>query len=422
MAITHRKIRSSILRLVGMTLLLPMITTQGCIYLQDQASLKTVQDANTKFGDFKKNSSTVYDSMLANENTFAKEVETAETLAVVQNDAAISNSLPILTWSDLRSGISNYDSALTSIQASLSKDLSNILEAEQLGTINKDQLDDGLARVDSRLQEVVANRNRLETDRVLFLATIQASTTFQGSQDPANAIKTATPSILTTKVNILSASQGQVSSTTSTLADQLSGQGTDITSVIKGGMVSQFDPKSQPGLSIVILSLASDLASAEAKIATLQLTYYSQIELAVRSAEKEAQLRKPQTDAALTVLDRLQRSAAPESQVLKSLNHFSRLGDNGSVENSSFILAEYVVDQTVRHERILGMDQDLADLQHQYSIQVSAEIAKEHEALISRGLEGLQSYEDNGITPDQIANLIRAAQTVALAFITAGVF
>jgi hypothetical protein len=107
---------------------------------------------------------------------------------------------------------------------------------------------------------------------------------------------------------------------------------------------------------------------------------------------------------------------------LKSLNAFSERGENKDVDDTAFLLKEYVLDRTVRREHLMATSQQLAVIEHQYSIQESAENAKRHEALIARGLEGVQSYEQAGITPDQIANLIRAAQAAELSFIAAGSF
>ena len=49
-------------------LLVLSVLASSCIYLQNQANLKTTQDANTKFNDFRKTSATVYDAMLANQD------------------------------------------------------------------------------------------------------------------------------------------------------------------------------------------------------------------------------------------------------------------------------------------------------------------------------------------------------------------
>ena len=58
---------------------------------------------------------------------------------------------------------------------------------------------------------------------------------------------------------------------------------------------------------------------------------------------------------------------------------------------------------------------------HHYAIEDSAISAKEHEALIQRGLETLAVYHTGGITQEEINTILQAAQAIALAVISAGV-
>ena len=60
-------------------------------------------------------------------------------------------------------------------------------------------------------------------------------------------------------------------------------------------------------------------------------------------------------------------------------------------------------------------------LLHYYAIEDSAISAKEHEALLQRGLETLAVYHAGGITQEEINSILQAAQAVALGVISAGV-
>ena len=86
------------------------------------------------------------------------------------------------------------------------------------------------------------------------------------------------------------------------------------------------------------------------------------------------------------------------------------------------VVAVYVIDYTVVLDRLQLTEERLARRAHSYSIQVSSINAKERETLIGLGIQSLGTYQQNGVTPDEIANLIRAAQTAALSFVAAGVF
>jgi hypothetical protein len=63
----------------------------------------------------------------------------------------------------------------------------------------------------------------------------------------------------------------------------------------------------------------------------------------------------------------------------------------------------------------------IATFLHHYAMEESAISAKEHESLIQRGLEILAVYHAGGTTQDEINSILEAAQTVALAVISAGV-
>lgn len=399
----------------------------SCIYLQNQANLKTTQDANTKFNDFRKTSATVYDAMLANQDAVEKEVEDAERRAGAENDIAVANQLPNNTWKDLRAGIEDYNAALADLRFRLTNDLNSILLAEGLPSAESNHVDEALSRIHRKQEDAAANRNQLETDRVLFLSTIKAVTGFKDSRDPAQALKASAATIKSAQVEVLKVEDdGRVTTTTSTVGEQLKTEGkeADLTSIIRERTVLQFDPASHPGPSIAILSLAADLAKAESSKATLQIIYYGQVE----AISKEALAEYPEnpSPAYLATVDQLTRKTSADSTVLKSLNTFARENHNGrndrEIENTVFVVKEFVLDQTVRREDLMEIDQRLAVMQHQHSIRISAENGKEHEALIARGLVGLQSYQENGITPEQVANLIRAAQTAAISVIAGGAF
>lgn len=55
--------------------------------------------------------------------------------------------------------------------------------------------------------------------------------------------------------------------------------------------------------------------------------------------------------------------------------------------------------------------------EHLFSIRRSALNTKEREVLVGYGLDGLAAYHAGGLTPEQIANFFRAAQTIALGVI-----
>ena len=203
-------------------LLIFSFLASSCIYLQNQANLKTTQDANTKFNDFRKTSATVYDAMLANQDALEKEVEDAERRAGAENDLAVANQLPNNTWKDLRAGIEDYNAALADLRFRLTNDLNSILVAEGLQPVESNHLDEALSRIHRKQEDAASNRNQLETNQVLFLSTIKAVTGFKDSRDPAQALKASAATIKSAQVEILKIEDdGRVTATTSTVGEQL---------------------------------------------------------------------------------------------------------------------------------------------------------------------------------------------------------
>ena len=78
----------------------------------------------------------------------------------------------------------------------------------------------------------------------------------------------------------------------------------------------------------------------------------------------------------------------------------------------AWALSEHIIN---RNEALLTVG--LKRLDHQASIVESAIGDTAYNALINSGLETLVAYHEGGITPDDIANLIRAGQTIALGII-----
>lgn len=149
--------------------------------------------------------------------------------------------------------------------------------------------------------------------------------------------------------------------------------------------------------------------------------------LTARTAALESAVGMPaKIDNALSNLDRL-RDRGKLGLGESTLITFRRLGSEGpnaedDLKKAARILATYgavmTLDDAAYNEAIVKE----ASLEHEYLIKLSAANAAEHEALIERGLQGIETYHNGGLTSEDVANFIRAAQAIATAVIAGGVY
>ena len=88
-----------------------------------------------------------------------------------------------------------------------------------------------------------------------------------------------------------------------------------------------------------------------------------------------------------------------------------------ALRNLMDVLARYT--SLVGYQRFLLLRSGIEAVTEEQlaAIRVSAVNANSRATLISHGLEGITTYEQGGITPEDVANVFRAAQTIASAVI-----
>jgi len=110
------------------------------------------------------------------------------------------------------------------------------------------------------------------------------------------------------------------------------------------------------------------------------------------------------------------------STIQKLATHSRELTACGTESSKSLqdllnLLSLYASIAGVRTYMAEASDLSTANDELTFQIRLAQINAREHEALISSALKGLDTFEQGGIKPDDIANLIRAAQTAAAAVI-----
>jgi hypothetical protein len=416
-----------------------IVSTFGasCVYMQNDSQLKTATDASQKLTAFAKNTPTPFQVMLDNQQKLAGAFQAD---VQRQNDLhaqAVALSLPGKTWMDLQSQLQKdfpFDPETKCEEkykyCKLKNDLDDRIEAalkatsvihKQLKTAN-----DQKQAIDATITATVGKQNELEANRVLFLESIKAIANATASKDPVASLKQNAPEILKSPVTTISYSNGTFSQQSSTVGDQLGEtfktdlQNGDL-SFIRNATIDQFDPQRQPGLSLIILSVAADAAQSESQRLNIRLQSLQALQNAITAGLADIQVVENPYNTYMQ-LNRVLNVSSRNETVLDTLNALSKRANRTDISNALRVASDYILDETIVLDRLELLEYEVASLQHTYSIQVSEANAQERQELIGLGINGLVTYQQNGITSDEIANLIRAAQTIALAFIADGVF
>lgn len=116
----------------------------------------------------------------------------------------------------------------------------------------------------------------------------------------------------------------------------------------------------------------------------------------------------------------------PDEQVLTTIGTLAERANKevGATLDATLAL-QNLMDVIVRYASLIGYQRflflrdgiDEVTDEQLFAIRVSAVNADSRAQLISHGLNGLATYEAGGITPDDVANVFRAAQTIASAVI-----
>ena len=124
--------------------------------------------------------------------------------------------------------------------------------------------------------------NKLQVNSVLFSEALKAATSVSASKDVASSLKAQATNILNAPVTLNTYTNGKFGSTNSTVGEQLKPElsaikNGDIIPILKEHTVNQFDPASQPGLSIVILSVAKSMVQSESDRMQLRVQYLADV-------------------------------------------------------------------------------------------------------------------------------------------------
>ncbi len=185
---------------------------------------------------------------------------------------------------------------------------------------------------------------------------------------------------------------------------------------------------------------ASDTSLHEIRLSLLReaeqtAVEYQQAELELKRSEIEIWKRRARVlgakQEARTSLATMNKETYPSDKtVYQTLQDLSnkprsagaiRMGDRTTMVSASGYLATYVNIKGFLGAADEDAKNDLIGLEHRRSIARSAVAARARERMIGKGLDGIVVFEQGGITPQQIANLLSALQVTGISLIAAGV-
>lgn len=404
----------------------------GCVHLHSDQDAKLAKDTAAKFDEYRKPGNSLYDTMLANQRQVVSRNNEFRAQLIQLRTNAFLNQLHTLNWQNIQNGLTKAKANQEAANAKVTADLKELLK--QQGVAETEVGD--AKKVLAKARELVAKASEEELRwkaRKLLLQSAIVLIVEKGKLDSESfeAIKNR---VLNEEIPGEKGKDGKPMKLKDVVGkDTVNLDQKSLTEVLKGYTFQVFDPSAQPGVTVTILSLSSDLAEAQLRRAKAEKDYLGQQVKFLTPAVKRA-------DAIDEALTRLQESFDepiqrfkfdPSSTPLRTINlyqkpftaHDDEARRANAIRVSLAIVAAYAISQTLDDPGVNSLDLGarLAALNHEHSIRTSAVNAAEQEALVGRGLQALAIYHEGGITSEEIGNLIRAAQTAALAWIGAGV-
>ncbi len=400
------------------------VLTSGCgVYLHDARNQATADAALKDFQSFREKSASPYAVMLKNLEKAKAATADAQRAAADRRVSGFSLGVAYRTWGDLDKKLEQeaerLDAAgkvVTNESQALMRDLG---QAETAAA--KAEAD--VARARAALARQFNDNQRWVAQQALFKHAIQktAEKAAAGRSEPGlEELRDATQALLDVKVTVQEqSSTGEIVAVDKKIGDVLGialpKDWKDFPDLVKQLSGVSLKPAASPGIAVTILGLAVDLAEAEYRREQTRIAMLQRRADVLEALQKNIVAARALVGAARQDIARF---ATPDERIVAGLERFgARQAADLEARFQAVALAAIAL-TTLASERD-RLDVEIASLKHEASIRLSAVNAQAHEALIGRGLEGVTAYYRGGVTPEEIANFIRAAQAVALGVIGA---
>ncbi len=399
----------------------------GCTYLHNPQKATLAKETADEFKKVQDASPKLYTSM--QQNLQKTELQASQVHAEVSKlrELNFANEVHHLTWKKIKTDLEAEKIQQDQRKEKIAADVKNLLEKMAVKGPKAADAKEWLEKAKKRLQQAIEAENKWQARQVLFRNSIQFMAKVAASKDKKSVqglYEEGKKDILGQEITIkVMKDDGQITVEPSTVGkvltkDLAAVENLNLGEVLRNYTFGNVDPQKAPGLTATILSLGMDLAKTQLNRAELEVNYLGTL----IEYLKEELKNSGYVELALNLLTKhlsKENNFVLTDTVLTTLNKM-RHQEQATI-NALRVLSYYGVAVTLERSSREELQTKPAILDHEYSIKLSAINASEHEALISRGLQGLSTYYEGGVKPEMIANLLRAAQSVALAVIGAGV-
>jgi len=387
----------------------------GQIRLHDPANDELAKKTREAFADFSKGDANVFETMVGNTLTF-KEATLSQLYELNrQGTKATVNKIPLWTWKELRKEVrktqDDFLNAYLAARGILKLDLAEVKDLKHALAVAQ-------ADLTSAKKEQVKKADELEK-----------------TEQPN--LKKLTDSLENLK-NALAASSTPVKK----LSD-LNNEFTNLKAVwtnisaLKAWWDTAERSTNAPGLQLTILDLGVAHQQATVDRLKLDLEQVNVRQKRLERIEKRLQLvwgtgevAGKFNEATGGLFGQVYTGIAgvtdDNEQVLQTIGKMAKLAEpevgtplteTPKLRDLLDVLGRYTSLDGYQKYLLLSDAIESGVDEHLFSIRRSALNTKEREVLVGYGLDGLAAYHAGGLTPEQIANFFRAAQTIALGVI-----
>lgn len=199
------------------------------------------------------------------------------------------------------------------------------------------------------------------------------------------------------------------------------------TGSILAGLKDILKDQQAPGLVVTVAALAKDLAETERARTLARIAAIERRMEIVRTLEQTKELSDTLVAEGVNVevvadfpdRDEVKKTLAALATQVRAANDASAAAQ-AKLDKAMQTIQAYVALAGVLAGRVRDAEREDAYLRHVQSIQDSAISITQHQALVSRGLEGLSAYHGGGMKPEQVADLVHKAVQLLLLGVIAG--
>ncbi len=405
----------SILRRGWLLAAIAFFSGLGCVHLHNAADSRQAAAAVQQFQAFQTNAGGVYGVMLANHQKAELAMSARLTAAVDQDFQARAGGVTSKTWGRIQDELATVMEALPGASNAVTSEFTRFVG----------QITGARAALKSDTEAAAALEAEREAAETTALQWQARWIFFRG------ALETFTSAGGTALLDRRSLDQARREIErrpvgNSTVGEILKSDLANLEKLRVAGLpnaytLDLFDPAAAPGLKVQLLGLGEDLARAGIARTKITIDYLNAVTNLFSNWKQALGLQAKHLRLAQNPLRSLLTAdpALAEIRVLATLEHFRSQSRQTQLEVCGQVLEWYSVAVSLDRAAIDELSRRPASLEHEHSIRISRINASEREALLARGLQSLERYHSGGITPEQIANLLQAAEAAGLGVIGA---